>query len=82
MKRVQAACIFQTLIFSQKPDLGYTREHALRLNREELAHYKATLDRTKTRYRITEESEQPNGSIIVRVRKQYNDKAEVSEYFD
>jgi len=81
MKRVKAACIFQTLIFAQKPDLGYTREHALRLNREDLAHYKATLERTNTRYQITEETEQPDGSILVRVRKQYNDKAEVSEYF-
>ena len=81
MKRVKAACIFQTLIFAQKPDLGYTRDHALRLNREEVAHYKATLDRTRTRYQIAEETEEADGSIILRVRKQYNDTADVSEYF-
>lgn len=31
---------------------------------------------------ITKEAEQPDGSILVRVRKQYNDKADVKEYFE
>ncbi len=81
MKRLKAACIFQTLVFSQKSDFGYSRERAAKINREELEHYKATLDRTKTKYQITETAETEDGSIIVHVRKQYNDKADVSEYF-
>ena len=81
MKRVKAACILQTLVFAQKPEMGYIKERALKINHEELEHYKATLERSKTRYRIDDTVEQEDGSLIVRVRKQYNDKADVSEYF-
>ena len=81
MKRVKAACILQTLVFSQKPDCGLTREQQLKINRSEVNHYKATMDRNRTRYRIVEETEQADGSVLVRVRKQYNDKVDVSEYF-
>ena len=81
MKRVKAACILQTLIFQQKEDCGFTREQILRANRHEISRYKDTLERTHTRYQILSEQEQENGSIIVHVRKQYNDKADVSEYF-
>ena len=38
------------------------------------------MDRGRTRYQITEETEQSDGSVFVRVRKQYNDKANVSKY--
>lgn len=71
----------QTLLFSQKEDCGLSREQQCSLNLEELARYKASMDRSRTRYQITEETEQPDGSVLVRVRKQYNDKADVSEYF-
>lgn len=82
MKRVKAACILQTLVFSQKEDAGLTREEALRLNREEVERYQKTLERTRTRYQILDETEQEDGSIQLHVRKQYNDKADVSEYFN
>ena len=81
MKRVKAACIYQTLVFSQKPEAGYTREQALRLNRDEVEHYKRTMERTRTRYQITGETEDADGSVSLHVRKQYNDKADVNEYF-
>ena len=81
VKRVKAGCILQTLVFSQKPEMGYSKERALRLNHEEFEHYKATLERTRTRYQIDETVEREDGSLIVRVRKQYNDKTDVSEYF-
>ena len=81
MKRVKAACILQTLVFAQKPEMGYSKERALKINQEEIEHYKATLERTKTRYQIVDTSEQEDGSVVVHVRKQYNDKADVSEYF-
>ena len=38
------------------------------------------MDRSRTRYQITEETEQSDGSVLARVRKQYNDKADVSKY--
>ncbi len=81
MKRVKAACILQTLVFSQKPELGLSVEQAKQLNHNEIAHYKEMLDRSRTRYSIVDEAEQEDGSVVVRVKKQYNDKADVSEYF-
>lgn len=81
MKRVKAACILQTLAFSQKPEIGFDKNQALKLNQEEFDHYKATLERTHTRYQIVDTAQQEDGSLIVRVRKQYNDKADVDEYF-
>ena len=82
MKRVKAACILQTLVFAQKSETGYNKDRALAINKEELEHYKATLERAKTRYQIVDTVEQEDGSIVVHVRKQYNDKADVSEYFE
>ncbi len=81
MKRVKAACILQTLIFAQKPEFNYSKERALAINREEIEHYKKTLERAKTRYIITDTAEQEDGSIIIHVKKHYNDKTDVSEYF-
>ena len=81
MKRVQAACIMQTLLFSQKEEAGVPRDQALALNREEFEQYKSTLERTHTRHRITDVQELEDGAILVRVRKQYNAKADVAEYF-
>ena len=81
MKRVKAACILQTLVFAQKDDCGLTLEQQLKVNHE-VSRYKATMDRSRTRYQIAEETEQADGSVLVRVRKQYNDKADVSEYFN
>ena len=82
MKRVKAACILQTLVFVQKEDCGLSRNAILEINRREFEHYKQTMDRTRTRYQIVSVEPQEDGSIIVRVRKQYNDKADVSEYFN
>ena len=82
MKRVKAACIMQTLVFQQKEGSGYSAEHCLELNREEVKKYKLSLERAHTRHRIDEETELSEGSIIVRVRKEYNATASVGEYFD
>lgn len=82
MKRIKSACITQTLLYAQKEDRSLTREQQLRVNREEVAHYKIPMERSHTRYQIVEETEQADGSVLVRIRKQYNGKADVSEYFD
>lgn len=81
MKRVRSACILQTLVFQQKDDSYFSKEKKLALNKEEVEKYKMSLERGRTKYRIDEEAEQPDGSILVRIRKQYNDK-DVSEYFN
>lgn len=82
MKRVQAACILQTLVFQQKDDSYFSKEKKIALNKEEVEKYKASLEKNKTRFQIVEETEQPDGAIRVRVRKQYNDKTDVAEYFN
>lgn len=82
MKRVKSGCIFQTLIFMQKEEYGLSKEQQLQYNRAELEKYKAELERNKIRYQITSTEEQSDGSIIIRVRKQINDKTDISEYFN
>lgn len=82
MKRIKSACILQTLMFSQKDDLGYSRETTLKLNRDEFEKYKKTLERTRTKYQILDEAEQQDGSLLIHVRKQYNDRIDISEYFN
>ncbi len=81
MKRVQSACLFQTLVFAQKEDCGLSAAEQLKLNRSEAERYRAGLDAAKTRYQIDETCERPDGSVLLRVRKQYNDRTDVSEYF-
>ncbi|MEF2700293.1 MAG: hypothetical protein U0N08_03925 [Oscillospiraceae bacterium] len=70
MKRVKAACICQTLHFMLKEDLEHT--YAAKQVRDEVEHYKQTLERNRVRYRIVEETVQPDDSIIIKVIKQYN----------
>ena len=70
MKRVKAACICQTLHFMLKEDV----EHSLAVQqvREDVERYKHALERNRTQYRIVEEKEQPDGSVMMKVIKQYN----------
>lgn len=70
MKRIKAACICQTLHFILKEDVDH--DYAVRHVVEEVAHYKKTLDRNKTQYKILEETVQPDGSVMIRIIKQYN----------
>ena len=82
MKRIQSACIMQTIVFRQKDGSGLSRETMLKMNREELLRYKTQLDRNRTRYKIDEEADQPDGSVIVRIRKEYSGTADVGSYLD
>lgn len=79
MKRVKAACICQTLHFMLKEDVVH--DDAVRLVQDEVAHYKKNLERNHTRYKIVEETAQPDGSILVKVIKQYN-ASPVGNYLD
>ena len=79
MKRIQAACICQTLHFMLKEDIAH--EMAVRQVQEEVAHYKRTLERNRTQYKVVEETTQPDGSIIIKIIKQYN-QSRVGDYLN
>lgn len=79
MKRVKAACICQTLHFMLKEDVGH--DYAVQQAAQELEQYKKVLERNHTQYKITEQTEQPDGSIIVKVIKQYN-SSPVGDYLN
>lgn len=79
MKRIKAACICQTLHFMLKEDA----EHTWAVNQVKLdvEHYKQGLERNRTKYKILEETTQPDGSVIVKIIKQYN-ASPVGDYLD
>ena len=79
MKRVKAACICQTLHFMLKEDIP--SDYAKELVVKEYEQYKLTLDRNRTKYKIVDEAKQEDGSIIVKVIKQYN-TSPVGEYLN
>ena len=70
MKRIKAACICQTLHFMLKEDVGH--DYAVKLAGEEVEHYKQNLDRNHTQYKIVEQTTEADGSILLKVVKQYN----------
>ena len=70
MKRVEAACICQTLRFIPKD--GMSRKYAAETVKKEIEYYKRKLEASCTKYKIVEQTEQPDGSVIVKVIKQYN----------
>lgn len=70
MKRVKAACICQTLHFLLKEDLPH--EMAVKLVRQEVEQYQKALESKHTRYKIVEQSDEPDGSILLKIIKQYN----------
>ena len=79
MKRIQSACICQTLHFMLKEDIGH--EDAVRQVAFEVEHYKNQLLKNRVKHRIVEETKQPDGSVIVKVIKQYN-QSPVGDYLD
>lgn len=79
MKRVIAACLEQTLHFQLKE--GVDQALARELVRQEYELYRSRMDRQGTAYRILEESEQPDGSLIVKLKKQ-NNTQNVGSYLD
>lgn len=78
MKRIKAACICQTLHFMLKEDVEHSE--AVALVKHEVEHYREGLERNRIRYRILEQQEQADGSVIIKVIKQYN-SAPMGEYW-
>ena len=70
MKRIRAACLEQTIHFLLKD--GTASESDKQQVRQEYESYKAHLERTRTQYKIIEEKEQPDGSLIIKIKRQNN----------
>ena len=79
MKRVKAACICQTLHFMLKEDVEH--DWAVQQVKQEVEQYRKNLERNRTQYRILEQIPQNDGSIILKVIKQYN-ASPVGDYLD
>ncbi len=62
-----------------KEDVGH--DDAVSLVKQEVEQYKKGLERNHTKYKILEETEQPDGPIMVKVIKQYN-TSPVGNYLD
>lgn len=75
MKRIKYACLEQTLHFFVQDST------ALRTAKDEFEMYKKGLDRNKTAYKVLSEEEQSDGSLIVKLKKQYNSYA-YGDYLD
>jgi len=79
MKRIQSACLEQTIHFLAKEDMP--REEAAALMRAEYDHYLQQLDRSRTAYKVLEERTLPDGAIEIRLKRQYN-SYQVGNYLD
>lgn len=78
MKRIQTACLLQTIRFQPKD--GCHTEFDRQMVRQEYESYQEKLRRNGTEFKILEENIQPDGSILVRLKKQYNQHP-VGDYF-
>lgn len=79
MKRIKAACITQTLCFSNHD--GETTEYAKKAIVQEYEKYKEQLEKSGTKYRILSEKKNEDGSIIIEIKKQHNGSP-VGNYLD
>jgi multidrug efflux pump subunit AcrB len=79
MKRIKAACLEQTIHFQLKD--GISAESAKQQVRQEYESYKAQMDRHRTQYKIIDEAEQSDGSLIIKIKKQNNTQP-VGNYLD
>lgn len=79
MKRVKAACICQTLHFMLKEDAPHV--WAVKQVEQEIELYIKTLERNHTQYKIVEQNVQSDGSVIMKIIKQYN-ASPVGDYLD
>lgn len=79
MKRIKAACIIQTVCFSNHD--GETTEYAKKVIAQEYGKYKAQLERSGVKYKILSEKTNEDGSIVIEIKKQYNNSS-VGDYLD
>ena len=70
MRRIQSACLQQTIHFPLKDQMA--QPAAARLAREEYESFQRQLKENRVQYRITHEEVLPDGSILIRILRQYN----------
>lgn len=79
MKRIKAACICQTLHFMLKDGVGH--DDAVKQVEQEVEQYKKNLERKHIKHKIVAQSKEQDGSITLKVIKQYN-SSPVGSYLD
>ncbi len=79
MKRVQSACICQTLHFMLKDDISH--EEAVSSVNAEVEKYKADLEKSGSKYKILDEHRESDDSVIIKIIKQYSN-CDVGDYMD
>lgn len=79
MKRIRAACLEQTVHFLPKD--GTPPESVRQEVRREYTAYKLQMERNRTQYKVLEECEQPDGSLMIKIKKQ-NNAQPVGGYLD
>ena len=80
MKRIQAACLMQTVHFQPK-DIYHPVEFNRQQAQREYEAYKDLMKRHGTAYKILEELPQADGSLIIKLKKQ-NNQQPLGSYFD
>ena len=68
MKRIQYACLEQTIHFEPKADTELSGAAAA--VKREVEGYKSALERKKLRYKIEEENTLPDGSVVLKIKRQ------------
>ena len=63
MKRITSACLEQTIRFDTYNDAN---------PKDDLKRFLELMDRKNTKYQIVDQTENSDGSIIIRIKKQYN----------
>lgn len=70
MKRIQSACIIKTIHFQLKDGIDHST--AVAAVKDEAEAYLQSLDRKHTAYRVLGQHDEPDGSIILELKMQYN----------
>lgn len=73
MKRIQAACLLQTIRFQQKEPMP--KGEAAQVNYNEFERYKNQLQRSYTKFVVVSETVLEDGTLEVQLKKQYNNYA-------
>lgn len=79
MKRIQFACLSQTIRFERNEKLD--REEGIAMALEERERYLKRLDQTGTVYRVDRKEQLEDGTPILVLRRQYNSYS-VGNYLD